>query len=245
MNAVHPALRASSRLYSPELRLDYRLVQKWSPRDELRNSSKRKILMKRLVLNGFAVLILAAAGFFQGHANAGNLPGDSVKVIPRVSNPVPPPSRPASNPTRYEGRSTDEGRVQSHTSETRNGTDSGLTTRQRTEGASGAGDRHEDGVCTSGNPKLLGVHCSASSQCSWGARCVGQPARCANTGTPCVSSAQCMVQGVCSSGGLSSVSNHRGGTSARPVPVSRDRVANRTPTTVSGGRGVNPVVPSR
>jgi hypothetical protein len=202
--------------------------------------------MKRRVLNGFAVLILSAGvAFFQGRASAGNLPGDSVKVIPRVSNPMPSSSRPVSSDTRYESpttesRSTDAARLRNHTSETRNET---RDQRQRTESASATGDRGNDAVCRSGNPKLIGVRCSANSECSWGARCVGQPARCANTGSPCLSSAQCMVPGVCSSGGLSSVSNRHGGTPARSVPVSRDRVASRISTTASGGRGVT--VPSR
>jgi hypothetical protein len=210
--------------------------------------------MKRRVLNGFAVLMLSAGvAFFQGRASAGNLPGHSVKVIPRVSNPIPPSSRPVSNNTRYvspttghESRSTDAARVQNHTSETRNETrdQSRMTTRQRTESASATGERGNDAVCTNGNPKLIGVRCSANSECSWGARCVGQPARCANTGSPCLSNAQCMVPGVCSSGGVSSVSNRRGGTPARSVPVSRDGIASRIPTTASG-RGVNHGVPSR
>jgi hypothetical protein len=201
--------------------------------------------MNRRVVNGFAVLIFSAGvGFFQGSASAGNLPGDSVKVIPRISNTVPSSSRSVPNNTRYESRSTDAARVQNHTSETRNGTrdQSRMTRRQRTESASGTGDRRNDAVCTSGNPKLIGVRCSANSECSWGARCVGQPARCANTGSPCLSSAQCMVPGVCSSGGLSSVSNRREGTPARSVPVSRNGVASRIPTR-SSGRGVT--VPSR
>jgi hypothetical protein len=204
--------------------------------------------MKRRVPNGLAVLIFSAGlGFFQGSASAGNLPGESVKVIPRVSNSRPSSSRPVSNNTRYESRSTDAARVRNQTSETRNGThdQSRMTTRQQSGSASTTGNRHDDAVCTSGNPKLIGVRCSASSECNWGARCVGQPARCANTGTPCLSSAQCMVPGVCSSGGVSSVSNHRGGTSARPVPVSRDHAASRIPAAASGGRTVNPVVPSR
>jgi hypothetical protein len=209
--------------------------------------------MKRRALNGFAVLILSSGvAFFLGRASAGNLPGDSVKVIPRVSNTMPSSSRPASNntryespPTGYESRSTDAARVQNHTSETRNETrdQSRMTTRQRTESASATGDRGNDAVCRSGNPKLIGVRCSANSQCNWGARCVGQPARCANTGSPCLSNAQCMVPGVCSSGGSSSVSNRRGGTPTRSVPVSHDRVASRIPTTAGGGRGV--AVPSR
>ena len=209
--------------------------------------------MKRRVLNAFAVLIISAGvAFLLGRANAGNLPGDSVRVIPRVSNTVPTSSRPVSNntpylgpTTGYESRSTDAARVQNHTSEPRSETrdQSRVTTRQRTESASATGDRRNDDVCTSGNPKLIGVRCSASSECSWGARCVGQPARCANTGSPCLSSAQCMVPGVCSSGGVSSVSNRHGGTPARSVPVSRDGVASRIPTTASGGRGVT--LPSR
>jgi hypothetical protein len=197
--------------------------------------------MKRRAFNGFAVLILSAGvAFFHGSASAGHLPGDSVKVIPRVPNTVPSSSRPVSNNTRYESRSTDAARVQNHTSETRNGTrdQSRMTTRQRTESASATGDQRNDAVCTSGNPKLIGVRCSANSECNWGARCVGQPARCANTGSPCLSSAQCMVPGVCSSGGLSGVSNRRGGTPTRSVPVSRNGVASRIPTTASGGRGV-------
>jgi hypothetical protein len=209
--------------------------------------------MKRRVPNGFAVLILfTGVAFFEGRAGAGHLPGDSVKVIPRVSNSVPSSSRPVTNNSRYESRttgyesrSTDAARVHNHTSETRNEMrdQSRMTTRQRTESASATGDRGKDAVCTSGNPKLIGLGCSANSECSWGARCVGQPARCANTGSPCLSNAQCMVPGVCSSGGLTGVSNRRGGTPARSVPVSRDGVASRSRTTASGGRGVN--IPSR
>lgn len=204
--------------------------------------------MNRRVLNGFAVLILSAGvAFFQGSANAGHLPGASVQVIPRVSKPAPYSSRPGSNTTRYESRAADTAREQNHTSQTRHGTHDQSRPRpqQRAEDASATGDRHEDAVCTSGNPKLIGVRCSENSQCSWGARCVGQPARCANTGAPCLSNTQCMVPGVCSSGGLSSVSNRRGGTSARPVPGSHGGVASRIPTTASGGRGVHPGVPSR
>jgi hypothetical protein len=209
--------------------------------------------MKGRVLNSFAVLTFSAGvAFFQGNAGAGHIPGDSVKVIPRVSNTVPSSSRSVSNNPRYESgpasyksHSADAARVQNHTSETRNATrdQSRMTTRQRTESALVTGDRHDDAVCTSGNPKLIGVRCSSNSECNWGARCVGQPARCANTGAPCVSNAQCMMPGVCSSGGLGRVSNRHGGTPARAVPVSRGGVANRTPTTVSGGRGVT--VPSR
>ena len=209
--------------------------------------------MKGRVLNGFAVLILCAGvAFFRGSASAGNLSGGSVKVIPRVSNTAPSSSRPVSNnpryengPTGYASHSADAARIQNHTSETRNATreQSRMTTRQGTESASVTGDRHNDGVCTSGNPKFIGVRCSANSECNWGARCVGQPARCANTGSPCVSNAQCMVPGVCSSGGLSSVSNRHGGTPAHAVPVSRNGVAGRIPATASGGRGVT--VPSR
>jgi len=208
--------------------------------------------MKRRVLNGFAVLILSAGvAFFQGSASAGHLPGDSVQVIPRVSNPVPSSSRPVSpnprygnGPTGYRSHGADPARVQNHASETRNGThdQSRMTPREQTRSGSATDDRPDDGVCTSGNPKLIGVRCSASSECSWGARCVGQPARCANTGTPCLSSAQCMVPGVCSSGDLSGVSNRRGGTPAHSG--SRDHAATRLPVTVSGGR-VNPGVSSR
>jgi hypothetical protein len=204
--------------------------------------------MKRRVLNGLAVVILSAGvAFFHGSASAGNLPGDSVRVIPRVSNPVPSSSRPVSNNTGYEGRTPDTARVQDHhTGATPDGTrdPSRLATRQRTEGASAAGDRGDDEVCTSGNPKLIGARCSANSECSWGARCVGQPARCANTGAPCLSSAQCMVPGVCS-GDLKGVSNRGGSTTARTVPVSHTGGGIRIPTTASGGRGVNPGVSSR
>jgi len=202
--------------------------------------------MKRRVFKGLAVLMVSAGlGFFQGSANAGNRPGDSVKVIPRVSNPPPSYSHPVSNNTRYESRSTDAARVRYHTSETRNATrdQSRMTTRQQS--ASATDNRHDDAVCTSGNPKLFGVRCSENSECNWGARCVGQPSRCANTGTPCLSSAQCMVPGVCSSGGLSSVSNRHGGSPARPVPVSHNHNAGRLPAPASGGRATNPGVSSR
>jgi len=211
--------------------------------------------MRHPVLNGFAVMILSAGvAFFQGSASAGHLPGESVQVIPRVSNTPPSSSRPVSNNTRYQGRTTgyesrttDAGRVQTHTGETRNGTrdQSRMTTQQRTESASTTGDRHNDAVCTSGNPKLIGMRCSANSECNWGARCVGQPARCANTGSPCLSSAQCMVPGVCSSGGPGIVSNRRGATPARSVPGSREGLASRIPPTANGGRGVTVGVPSR
>jgi hypothetical protein len=204
--------------------------------------------MKRRVLTGLVVLILSAGvGFSQGGASAGSLPGDSVKVIPRVSNTLPSSSRPVSNNSRYESRSTDAARVRNPTSETRSGThnQSRMTTREHTGSASATGDRHDDAVCTSGNPKLIGVRCSANSECDWGARCVGQPSRCANTGTPCLSGAQCMVPGVCSSGGLGRASNRRGGTPAGSVPVSRDHVASRIPATANGGRAIAPGVPSR
>jgi len=223
--------------------------------------------MKRRVLKGFAVAILSVGvAFFRPSARAGNLPSGAVKVIPRVSNPVPPSSRPVSpvlpssrsvspvppssrpvsNNTPYQGRSHDTARVRNDASASRNGTheQSRPETRQRTDGASAANDRRDDAVCTSGNPKLVGMHCSASSECNWGARCVGQPARCANTGAPCISSAQCMVPGVCSAD-LGSVSNRGGGTPARKVPVSHTGGGSRIPTTASGGRGVNHGVSSR
>jgi hypothetical protein len=203
--------------------------------------------MKRRVLKGLAVVILSAGlAFFHGSASAGNLPGESVRVIPRVSNPVPSSSRPVSNNTGYKDRTPDTARMQNHTSATRNGTrdQSSMPTRQRTEGASTAGDRGDDAVCTSGNPKLIGARCSANSECNWGARCVGQPARCANTGAPCISSAQCMVPGVCS-GDLKDVSNRGGRTAARTVAGSHNGAGARIPTTASGVRGGNPGVVSR
>src|SRR5262249_21243678 len=107
--------------------------------------NQREIQMKRRVLNGFAVLLLSAGiALFRGSASAGHLPGGSVKVIPRASNPMPSSSRPVSNNTRYGSRSTDPARVQDHTTETRNGTrnQSRQTTRQRTESTSGASERH-------------------------------------------------------------------------------------------------------
>jgi hypothetical protein len=203
--------------------------------------------MKRRVLKVLAVAILSVGvAFFCPSARAGNLPSGAVKVIPRVSNPVPPSSRPVSNNPPYQGRSHDTARVRNDASASRNGTheQSRPETRQRTDGASAANERRDDAVCTSGNPKLMGVHCSASSECSWGARCVGQPARCANTGAPCVSSTQCMVPGVCSAD-LGSVSNRGGGTPARTVPVSHTAGSSRIPTAASGGRGVDHGVSSR
>jgi hypothetical protein len=197
--------------------------------------------MKRRVLESLAVVTLSVGvACFRGSAYAGNLPTGSVKVIPRVSNPVPSSPRPVSSNTRYEGRTPDTAHVQNHTSATRNGTrdESRLTTRQGTERASAVDDRRNDAVCTSGNPKLIGVRCSTNSECNWGARCVGQPARCANTGTPCLSSAQCMLPGVCS-GDLRSLSN-RGGTTARAVPGSHHAAGSRIPTTGSGARVANP-----
>src|SRR5262245_39618040 len=174
------------------------------------------------------LILSAGVALFHASASAGHLPGEPVKVIPRVSNPVPSSSRPVPSNTRYGSRTTDPARTQNHTSETRNGTrdqsrqttrqrtddpahaqnrtsetrngtrdQSRQTTRQRTENAS-TSERHGDAVCTSGNPKLIGVRCSANSECNWGARCVGLPTRCANTGAPCLSSEQCMVPGVCS-----------------------------------------------
>jgi hypothetical protein len=203
--------------------------------------------MQHRVLNACAVVILfVGAASFHGSADAGNLPDDSVKVIPRVLNPVPSSARPATNNTFYEQRNPGTARGQSRTSASGNRShdQSRLATQQRTDGASAVGDRRDSAVCASGNPKLIGVRCSTNSECNWGARCVGQPTRCANTGAPCTSNAQCMVQGVCSRD-LRSVSNRSGST--RTAPGSHNRLGGRVSTTAGGGRGIpsNPGIVSR
>jgi hypothetical protein len=202
--------------------------------------------MKRRVFSGLAATILSAGiVFLQPTARAGHLPSDSVRVIPRASNPLPSSPRPSSNNPRYQA-GPDSARVRSDASATRHETreQSRVGTGQRTDRASAANDRRDDAVCTNGNPKLIGIHCSGNSECDWGARCAGQPARCANTGAPCVSSAQCLVPGVCSSD-LRGVSNRRIDTPAHPVPVSHNGSGTRIPPAASGGRGVARGVSSR
>ena len=80
--------------------------------------------------------------------------------------------------------------------------------------------RDEHGVCTAGNPHLLNVGCSESSQCEWTARCVGVPGVCRNTGTPCTSKAECVVPGVCSAGAESLRAHHRVARVHPPAPTS-------------------------
>jgi hypothetical protein len=198
--------------------------------------------MKRSVVNGLTVLVLSAGtALFLPSARAGSPPSDAVKVIPRVSNPVPPSSQPVSNNIRYEGRSSGPARVHTDANGTR---DQSRVANRSTDNGSSSRDRRGDAVCTSGDPRLIGVRCSMSSECDWGARCVGQPPRCANTSAPCASSAECIVPGVCSAESRT-LSNRGGSRPARTVPVARNGVASRIPTTVSSGRGINPGVSTR
>ncbi len=100
----------------------------------------------------------------------------------------------------------------------------------------------DEAVCTAGNPSLIGVGCSANWECDWGARCVGMPSTCANTGAPCISNRECIVPGICS-GGLGAVSSRRLGRTHAVGSVSHGGRRDLDP--VSGTWGHAPAVGSR
>jgi hypothetical protein len=180
--------------------------------------------MKPQVRKVIAPLTLfAAVVFYQPSARCGDLHSGAVQVLPSQFPNVQSPSQlPVSNDIGREGLGSRAGR-ESNDTNVPGGTarnQSRSATRRRTADASGAGNRRDDGVCTHGNPQLFGSHCSANTQCDWGARCVGVPARCANTGAPCVSRAECLVPGTCSND-PERVSRRDGERSARRVPYSR------------------------
>jgi hypothetical protein len=93
-----------------------------------------------------------------------------------------------------------------------------------------------EGVCTGGDPSLNGVGCSANWECDWGARCVGLPSRCANTGAPCISNGECTVPGLCS-GGVGAVSSRRLGRTHAVGSVSHSAGS----VSHGGTRGLDPV----
>jgi hypothetical protein len=179
--------------------------------------------------------LFAAVVFFQPSARCGDLHSGAVQVLPSQFPKVQSPSQlPVSNHISREDLGSRAGHGSNDTNEpnaaARN--QSRSASRPRTAEASAAGDRRDDGVCTHGNPQLMGLHCSANSQCDWGARCVGVPARCANTGAPCMSRAECLVPGICSAD-TERVSRRDGQRSARSVPYSR--VSRGSPPSASAG----------
>jgi hypothetical protein len=198
--------------------------------------------MVRRMLNYLALVTLSAGVLFlSSNAVAGNLPGDSVKVLPRVSNPISAPSRPVSSDIRSESHRP--GRVSAPNDANAGRDQSQRTTRRRADDTSEARNQRDDEVCTEGDPKLIGLHCSKSSQCDWGARCAGLPARCANTGAPCASSIECTVAGVCSAGSRR-VSNRGEHMPARTPPAPHSN-GSQIPSAASGARAVNHGVVSR
>jgi hypothetical protein len=179
--------------------------------------------------------LFVAVVFFQASARCGDLHSGAVQVLPSQFQKAQPPSQlPGSNDMGRQGLDSRAGRASSNANLPNDAarSQSRSATRPQTADASGAGNRREDGVCTHGNPQLIGSHCSASSQCDWGARCVGVPARCANTGAACVSRAECLVPGICSAD-TERVSRRDGERSARSVPYSR--VSRGSPASASPG----------
>lgn len=191
-----------------------------------------------------ALTLFAAVVFFQPSARCSDLHSGAVQVLPSQFPKVQSPSQlSVSNGMGREGLSSRAERGSNDTN-TPNGaarSQSRSATRAQTADASGAGNRRDDGVCTHGNPELIGSHCSANSQCEWGARCVGVPARCANTGAPCVSRAECLVPGICSAD-TERVSRRDGQRSARNAPYSHVSPGSPGPAT-TGNRGPSSIPP--
>jgi hypothetical protein len=179
--------------------------------------------------------LFAAVVFCQPSARCGDLHSGAVQVLPSQFPKVQSPSQlPVSNDIGREGLGSRAGRGSNNATVPNDASrnQSRSASRVRTADASGAGNRRDVGVCTHGNPQLMGSHCSANSQCDWGARCVGVPARCANTGAACVSRAECLVPGICSAD-TERVSRRDGERSARSVPYSR--VSRGSPASASPG----------
>jgi hypothetical protein len=123
--------------------------------------------------------LFVAVVFFKSSARCGDLHSGAVQVLPSQFQKAQPPSQlPGSNDMGRQGLDSRAGRASSNANLPNDAarSQSRSATRPQTADASGAGNRREDGVCTHGNPQLIGSHCSASSQCDWGARCVGVPA---------------------------------------------------------------------
>ena len=193
-----------------------------------------------------SLTLFAAVVFLQPNARCADLHSGAVQVVPSQLPKVRTPSQiPVSNDISRQGLESRSGRGSSDTNVPNDAThnQSRSATRTQTADASRADDRRDDGVCTHGNPQLIGAHCSTSSQCDWGARCVGVPARCANTGVPCASRAQCLVPGICSAGS-ERVSRRAGESSARSVPssrVSRGSPVSASPPNLNSRSSIPPV----
>lgn len=193
-----------------------------------------------------SLTVFAAVVFFQPSARCADLHSGAVQVLPSQLPKVRAPSQlPVSNDLSRQGLDSRTGRGSSDTNVPKDAArnQSRSATRPQTADASGADDRRDDGVCTHGNPQLMGAHCSTSSQCDWGARCVGVPLRCANTGAPCASRAECLVPGICSADS-DRVSRRDGDRTARSVPYSRVSRGSRgaaSPAQLNGRSSIPPV----
>jgi hypothetical protein len=189
--------------------------------------------------------LLAAVAFFQPSARCADFHSGAVQVLPSQFPKEQTTSQvPVSNSVGREGLGSPATRGSNDTNAPNAAArdQSRSATRSRTADASGANDRRDGGVCTHGNPQLIGVHCSTSSECNWGARCVGIPARCANTGAPCVSRAECLVPGICSSN-TERISRRDGQKSARSVPYTRTSQASPS-SAVEGNRNGRSSIPA-
>jgi hypothetical protein len=163
--------------------------------------------------------LLAAVVFAQPNALCGDLHSGAVQVLPSQFPKTQPSSQlPVSSNV---SREVPGSRATHGTNNTNGpaGSQSRSASRPQAAGVTDAGHRREDAVCTHGNPTLIGLRCSTNSECNWGARCVGVPAKCANTGAPCVSAAGCLVPGICSAD-TRRVSGREGEKTARSVPAS-------------------------
>ena len=213
--------RASSRQFGDPTFLRLYVSSSRRLTDRGAGSATRDAQMKPQVRKVIAPLSpFAAVVFFQPSARCAELHSGAVQVLPSQLPKVRPPSQ--TNDISRQGTGLPTGRGSNGTNVSNDATrnQSRSATRPRTADASGAGDRRNDRVCTHGNPQVIGAHCCTNSQCDWGARCVGVPARCANRGAPCVSPAERLVPGICSAD-TDRVTRRNGERSAASVPYSR------------------------